>query len=98
MRVSTADFFARSLTSMQDRQTVLMAVQRQLGSGLRLENPVDDPAGVAIVSRFSAALASSNAFDASLQRATAAMTAEEGALAGVGGAPLPPRYAPFVDS
>ena len=80
MRVSTADFYARSLISMGDRQSALAAVQRQLGSGLRIENPVDDPAGAASVSRFGAALASGNAYSAMVDRANSAMSAEEGAL------------------
>uniref|UniRef100_UPI0035666C15 flagellar hook-associated protein FlgL n=1 Tax=Immundisolibacter sp. TaxID=1934948 RepID=UPI0035666C15 len=84
MRVSTADFYARSLATMQQRETVLAQVQRQLGSGLRLENPVDDPAGAASVSRFSAALAAGSSFDATVNRANAALMAEEGALASVG--------------
>ena len=80
MRVSTADFFARSLIAMRDHQSALAQVQRQLGNGLRIENPVDDPAGVASVSRLGAALASSNAYSALVDRANAAMAAEEGAL------------------
>jgi flagellar hook-associated protein 3 FlgL len=84
MRVSTADFYARSLAGMQQRETVLAQVQRQLGSGLRLENPIDDPAGAASVSRFSAALAAGTSFEATVNRANAALMAEEGALASVG--------------
>ena len=84
MRVSTADFYARSLATMQQRETVLAQVQRQLGSGLRLENPVDDPSGAASVSRFSAALAAGSSFDETVNRANAALMAEEGTLASVG--------------
>lgn len=84
MRVSTADFFARSLASMQQREGVVAQVQRQLGSGLKFDNPVADPAGAATVSRFEAALATSAAFDATVNRANAALAAEEGALASVG--------------
>lgn len=84
MRVSTADFFARSLATMQQRESLLAQVQRQLGSGLKLDNPVDDPAGAASVSRLSVALAASASFDATVQRANAALMAEEGALANVG--------------
>ncbi len=84
MRVSTADFYARSLAAMQQREGLVAQVQRQLGSGLKLENPVDDPAGAASVSRFSAALAAGASFDATVQRANAALMAEEGALANVG--------------
>jgi len=80
MRISTADFYARSLISMRDRQSALAEVQRQLGNGLRIENPVDDPAGAASVSRLGAALASGNAFSAMVDRANAALSAEEGAL------------------
>ncbi|WP_448506218.1 flagellar hook-associated protein FlgL [Immundisolibacter sp.] len=80
MRVSTADVYARTLISMRDRQSALAAVQRQLGSGLRIENPVDDPAGVASISRLGAVLASGNAYRAMVDRANGAMLAEEGAL------------------
>ena len=75
MRVSTADFFARSLATMQQRESLLAQVQRQLGSGLKLDNPVDDPAGAASVSRLSVALAASASFDATVQRANAALMA-----------------------
>jgi flagellar hook-associated protein 3 FlgL len=84
MRVSTADFYARSLASMQQRETLVSQLQRQLGSGLKLENPVEDPAGAASVSRFSAALAAGASFDATVHRANAALMAEEDALASVG--------------
>ena len=84
MRVSTADFYARSLATMQRRETLVAQVQRQLGSGLKLENPVDDPAGAASVSRYNAALTAGDAFDATVQRANAALSAEEGALSSVG--------------
>jgi flagellar hook-associated protein 3 FlgL len=84
MRVSTADFYARSLATMQRRETLVAQVQRQLGSGLKLENPVDDPAGAANVSRYNAALASGDAFDATVQRANAALSAEDGTLSSVG--------------
>lgn len=84
MRLSTADFYARSLASMQQREGVIAQVQRQLGSGLKLENPVDDPAGAASVSRFNAALAAGASFDSTINRANAALMAEEGALVSVG--------------
>lgn len=84
MRVSTADFFARSLVSMRDRQTALAEVQRQLGSGLRIQNPVDDPAGAASVSRLGAALVAGDSYSAAVNRATTALMAEEGALASAG--------------
>lgn len=84
MRLSTADFYARSLASMQQREGLIAQVQRQLGSGIKLENPVDDPAGAASVSRFRAALEASASFDATITRANAALMAEEGALADVG--------------
>lgn len=84
MRVSTADFYARSLASMQQRETLVSQLQRQLGSGLKLDNPVEDPAGAASVSRFSAALAAGASFDATVHRANAALMAEEDALASVG--------------
>ena len=83
MRVSTADFYARSLIGMRDRQSALAQVQRQLGNGLRLENPVDDPAGAASVSRLDAALAAGDSYSAMVNRANAAMAAEEGALTSV---------------
>jgi flagellar hook-associated protein 3 FlgL len=69
---------------MQLRQQELARVQRQLGSGLRLENPVDDPSGAADVNRFSAALASSDAFGASIERINTALSSEEGALGSAG--------------
>lgn len=84
MRLSTADFYARSLASMQRRESLIAQVQHQLGNGLKLENPVDDPAGAANVSRFNAALAAGASFDATINRANAAMAAEEGALISVG--------------
>lgn len=84
MRVSTADFYARSLAAMQRRESLVAQVQRQLGSGLKLDNPVDDPAGAASVSRYNAALTAGDAFDATVQRANAALSAEEGALSSVG--------------
>ncbi|HEX2797905.1 MAG TPA: flagellar hook-associated protein FlgL [Immundisolibacter sp.] len=84
MRVSTADFYARSLIGMRDRQSALAEVQRQLGSGLRMNSPVDDPAGAASVSRLDAALAAGDSYSATVNRATAALSAEEGALASAG--------------
>lgn len=84
MRVSTADFYARSLASMQRREGLIAQVQHQLGSGLKLDNPVDDPAGAANVSRFKAALEATASYDATINRANAALAAEEGALINVG--------------
>lgn len=83
MRVSTAGFYARSLISMRDRQTALAEVQRQLGNGLRLTNPADDPSGAANVSRLDGALAAGNSYSAMVDSANAAMAAEEGALTSV---------------
>lgn len=84
MRVSTADFYARSLMAMRDRQSALAEVQRQLGSGLRIATPLDDPAGAASLSRLDAALGAGNAYRATVDRATVALSAEEGALASAG--------------
>lgn len=84
IRVSTPDFFARGLQGMQRITQQVGQVQDQLSSGMRLQNPVDDPAGAASVSRFSAALAAGSSFEQSVQRANTALSAEEGALANVG--------------
>jgi flagellar hook-associated protein 3 FlgL len=80
MRVTTADFFTRNLASMQRSESLVAQVQQQLGSGLKLQNPADDPAGAASVSRFNAALAAGASYDTTVQHANAALAAEEGAL------------------
>ncbi len=83
MRVTTADFFTRNLASMQRSESLIAQVQSQLGSGLKLENPTDDPAGAASVSRFNAALAAGTSYDTTVRHANAALAAEEGALSSV---------------
>uniref|UniRef100_UPI003565D8D7 flagellar hook-associated protein FlgL n=1 Tax=Immundisolibacter sp. TaxID=1934948 RepID=UPI003565D8D7 len=84
MRVSTSNFYILSLASMQARQADLDRVQRQLGSGLKLLQPADNPGAAASINRFQATLAATDAFTANINRANAALGAEESALSSVG--------------
>lgn len=47
MRVSTADFYRQSIDSLQRQQSLALATQNQLSSGLKLQTASDDPTGAA---------------------------------------------------
>ncbi len=83
MRISTAQFFSRGLDAIQDNQARVVRTQTQLGSGQRILEPSDDPAGTAQLLGLNESIASTNKFQASAERAQARLSLEEDTLAGV---------------
>lgn len=47
MRVSTADFYRQSISSLQRQQSLALHTQNQLSSGSKLQSAADDPTGAA---------------------------------------------------
>lgn len=84
MRVSTAYYTQRGLTSMLEQQKRLSDIQQQIASGKRLLRPSDDPTGAAQILRLEQAVASTNQFQRNADAALNRLTLEESTLKNVG--------------
>lgn len=62
MRISTANFFARNLFNLQDRQSDLDRSQLELATGKRIIRPSDDPTGANTVIRLRKELETSDRY------------------------------------
>jgi flagellar hook-associated protein 3 FlgL len=83
MRVSTAYFAQRGLTSMLEQQSRLADIQEQISSGKRLLRPSDDPTGAAQILRLEQALSVTNQYQRNADNALNRLTLQESTLDGV---------------
>ncbi len=80
MRVSTASFTQRGLTSMLEQQKRLADIQEQISSGKRLLTPSDDPSGAAHILRLEQSLSVTNQFQRNADNALNRLTLAESTL------------------
>lgn len=84
MRISTANAFESSLSTLQRRQQALSTAQEQLTSGKRVIKPSDDPAAAAQAERALAKLARTEAQLRAIDTSRNAMQLSESALGHAG--------------
>ncbi len=80
MRVSTAYFTQRGLTSILEQQARLADIQEQVSSGKRILKPSDDPSGSAQILRLEQALSVTNQYQRNAGNALNRLTLEESTL------------------
>jgi len=80
MRVSTAYFTQRGLTSILEQQARLSDIQEQISSGKRLLRPSDDPTGAAQILRLEQSLSVTNQYQRNAGNALNRLTLEESTL------------------
>jgi len=83
MRISTSNFYERSVASMLENQSRLSNTQEQLASGLRLNNPSDDPAATIRIKDLKETLNNLQQYDRNIGAAESRLASEESALDGV---------------
>jgi flagellar hook-associated protein 3 FlgL len=80
MRVSTAYFAQRGLTSMLEQQSRLADIQEQISSGKRLLRPSDDPSGAAQILRLEQAVSVTDQYQRNADNALNRLTLQESTL------------------
>jgi len=80
MRLSTANYFDTSITTLQARQLQLQQSQIQLSSGKRIQQASDDPTGAAQAERARASISRIDADTRAQQASQNSMTLAESAL------------------
>ena len=80
MRLSTANTFDNTISTLQSRQLQLQKSQIQLASGKRISQASDDPTGAAQAERSRAEISRIDADNRALQASQNAMTLAESAL------------------
>jgi len=80
MRVSTAYFTQRGLTSILEQQARLADIQEQISSGKRILRPSDDPTGAAQILRLDQALSVTDQYQRNAGNALNRLTLEESTL------------------
>jgi flagellar hook-associated protein 3 FlgL len=80
MRVSTATMYADSAATMTARQSEVYGVQQQLGSGLRINNPSDDPVGAGKAATLDATVAQFGQYKSNQAAATNMLSAGQSTL------------------
>ena len=80
LRVSTATMYNDSSSQMTQRQAEVVAVQQQLGSGLRINFPSDDPVGAGQAVTLDATVAQFGQYKANQSAATNMLSAGESTM------------------
>ena len=83
MRVSTADFYRQSITSLQRQQSLALQTQNQLSSGLKLQSAADDPTGAAHGLSLDQTRVANQRYTENTKALTERLGLEENALAGI---------------
>lgn len=84
MRISTANAYATTIDTLQQRQQQLSRTQEQLSSGKRVARASDDPVAAARIERALATAARSDADQRALEASRSAMQQSEAALGDAG--------------
>ena len=82
MRVSTADFYRQSISSLQRQQSLALATQNQLSSGKKLLTGADDPTGAAHGISLDQTLSANQRYTSNTQAVSERLGFEENALSG----------------
>lgn len=80
MRISTLTFQMNAVAQMDDLSAAIAKTQSQLGSGKRIQEAADDPAGMAQVNQLNVQLSASQQYVTNQNAASANLTLEEQAL------------------
>jgi flagellar hook-associated protein 3 FlgL len=80
MRISTAWSQQLSVNAMAGKQTQLAKVQQQLGSGLKVSSPADDPAGAVKILDLERTVAKTTQYQSNISTARERLNIEESAL------------------
>jgi flagellar hook-associated protein 3 FlgL len=83
MRVSTADFYRQSITSLQRQQSLALQTQNQLSSGLKLQSAADDPTGAAHGLSLDQTRVANQRYTENTKTLTERLGLEENALSGI---------------
>ncbi len=83
MRISSATFYAASLTGIRDQQSAIARLNQQIGSGQRLLAAKDDPVAMGRVLALSESIASRVQFQSNQQKAELALKQEHTLLDGL---------------
>lgn len=83
MRVSTADFYRQSISSLQRQQSLALATQNQLSSGQKLLTASDDPTGAAHGLSLDQAFSANGRYAENTKAVSERLGLEENALGGV---------------
>lgn len=84
MRISTQNFFARSVNAMLDQQAALSKVQNQVATGQRVSTPADDPIAAVHILELERAKSESDQFGKNSDVARGRLNLEEQAMEDVG--------------
>lgn len=80
MRIATSHIFNHAVRGMQQQQARLNQVEQQLGSGLRILKPSDDPTGSVHILNLSSNLDVVKQYDRNIAVATSALSHQESVL------------------
>ena len=80
MRISTQQLFQQGLNGILNQQSRLAEVQQQLATGLKVNQPSDDPAAAARIQQLERAVAQQQVFVDNSSRAEQRLASEESAL------------------
>lgn len=80
MRISTGQIYQQGLLSMQNRQAELQRTELQLGSGLRIMKPSDDPSGAVKVLNLNANIDVLDQFDRNVAVSESALSFSESVI------------------
>ncbi|MCX7062862.1 MAG: flagellar hook-associated protein FlgL [Nevskia sp.] len=83
MRVSTADFYRQSITSLQRQQSLALQTQNQLSSGLKLQSAADNPTGAAHGLSLDQTRVANQRYTENTKTLTERLGLEENALSGI---------------
>lgn len=85
MRISTAWAQQLNVNAMANQQTKLANLQQQLGTGLKVSVPADDPGAAARILDLDKTIAKTNQYQSNIDTARGRLNIEESALTTAGG-------------
>ncbi|WP_322052491.1 flagellar hook-associated protein FlgL [Paraburkholderia bannensis] len=83
MRIATSQIYASSLSTMENQQSSLLAVQQQISTGVAISNPADNPLGAAQAVQLSATSANLTQYEANQNTALSSLQLEDSTLSSV---------------
>src|ERR1017187_4848759 len=83
MRISTNTVFSQTVTQLDTLSSSLQQTQQQVSSGMRIQNPSDDPAGAALALQITQTSSTNSQYLSNIGTTNDAATLAEGTLQGV---------------
>ncbi|WP_322048739.1 flagellar hook-associated protein FlgL [Paraburkholderia sp. J67] len=83
MRIATSQIYASSLSTMENQQSQLLAVQQQISTGVAISNPADNPLGAAQAVQLSATSANLTQYTTNQNMALSSLQLEDSTLSSV---------------